>query len=99
MSVNLARPDDQRVPGRLATLAAAMIFMRMVDLFWIIKPAFATEGLSQGLGNVWLDVAWMVGLGGVWLGFFCRELRRRPLLPLHDPIGDEIAAAASEAHA
>jgi len=81
--------DVKRRAGRVAGVAVAMIFMRMLDTFWLIKPAFATEGFSIS----WLDVTWMAGLGGMWVGYFCFELKRRPLLPVHDPIGAQLAAA------
>jgi hypothetical protein len=35
-----------------------------------------------------LYVALPVGMGGVWLAFFIRQLRRRPLLPPNDPLID-----------
>jgi hypothetical protein len=37
----------------------------------------------------WLDLAAPVGLGGIWVAFFFRQLKQRPLLPLHDPYLEE----------
>ena len=33
----------------------------------------------------WMDVAAVLGVGGIWLSFFCLQLRDQPLLPLNDP--------------
>jgi hypothetical protein len=58
----------------IGTLAAWVICMRIVDLFWV-----------TGFDMHWLNVAAPVGLGGIWLAAFFRQLKQRPLLPLHDP--------------
>ena len=62
----------------LGALAILVICMRVVDLFWV-----------TGFGLHWLDVAAPVGIGGIWLAAFFRQLKQRPLLPLHDPELDE----------
>ena len=33
----------------------------------------------------WLDIFALVGIGGVWLAVYARQLTLMPLLPLHDP--------------
>jgi hypothetical protein len=58
----------------MGAMAAWVICMRVVDLFWV-----------TGFDLHWLNVAAPVGLGGVWLAAFFRQLKQRPLLPLHDP--------------
>ena len=95
--VLLLSRDIKRKAKRVALVAVAMLIMRTVDLFWIIKPAFAKEG-NGGFHVDWLDPCWIVGLGGVWIGFFCLNLKQRPLFPLHDPIGAEMAAARHGEH-
>ena len=73
--------DLKRSARLLARLAAAVIVMRFIDLFWLIAPAFHGEALSVH----WMDLAAPVGLGGIWLAFFVRRLKSRPLLPIGDP--------------
>lgn len=58
----------------MAMAAGWVICMRIVDLFWL-----------TGFELHWLDVAAPVGLGGIWVAAFFRQLKQRPLLPLHDP--------------
>ena len=66
----------------LAEVAAALLVMRFVDLFWLTAPAFAHEG---GFHLHWLDVVLPLSLAALWLGFFVHQLRGRALLPLYDP--------------
>jgi len=65
----------------IAALAVAMMAMRLVDLFWIVAPAFHPGRLRVH----WLDLAAPAAIGGLWIWFFLRRLKSRPLLPLHDP--------------
>jgi hypothetical protein len=65
----------------LLGVAAGVLVVRLLDLVWIVTPAFHPEGFRLH----WLDVAAPIALGGLWLGAFCLNLRRRPLLPRNDP--------------
>jgi len=76
----LARLNKRRVRP-LAVIALLVLLMRAVDTFWIITPAF----YGQRVTVHWLDVFALVGIGGVWLFVYGRELAAMPLLPLHDP--------------
>lgn len=81
---------DLKRSGRwLATLAVAVLVMRLVDLYWLMAPDF-----HEGTFHIhWMDVALPLGLGGVWLWFFASQLKSRPLLPLGDPeLGEAISA-------
>ena len=74
----------------VAIVAALVLLMRWVDLYWQAAPALHPQRLLPHV----LDVVALVALGGLWLGLFARELRRRPLLPLGAPglaeaLGDE----------
>jgi hypothetical protein len=68
---------------RLATLAIGMLIMRMVDLFWIIRPAF---GGAPSLH--WQDVTLPLAIGGLWVWMFLRQLKVRPMMPAYNPQGD-----------
>jgi hypothetical protein len=84
---------NKRRAGILAAVAAFLLVMRWVDLFWIMKPTFHPEGLRLH----WLDPVVTIGLGGVWVAFFCYQLKSRPLVPQKDPRMIE-ALADVEAH-
>ncbi|MBX3026016.1 hypothetical protein KF840_14000 [bacterium] len=68
-------------PRRLIIVALLMLFMRLVDLYWMIVPAFSPGKFVLH----WMDVAAVLGVGGVWLAAFLWQLQGRPVLPLRDP--------------
>src|SRR6267154_1357417 len=70
---------------RLAWLAAWLIVMRYLDLFWIIEPNFSNT-LRFTVGDIIVPVA----IGGLWLAYFFRNLAALPLLPAYDPEADEV---------
>jgi hypothetical protein len=73
--------DLKRNGRRLAVLAVAVIIARLVDIYWLIAPEFHHGEFHLHL----LDIIAPVGLGGIWVWFFCRQLKNRPLLPIGDP--------------
>ena len=93
--------DLKRHSGLLSKIAIAVVVMRLVDLIWLVAPTFdhhggdgeAHPGFSIPLH--WMDVVIPIGLAGVWLFFFARQLRSRPLLPLNDPYFKETFAHES----
>jgi hypothetical protein len=70
----------------LAAVAAGIIVMRLIDVFWYTAPAFHPGDFTLH----WMDIVASVGLGGIWLAAFLWQLRRVPLLPLHDPYAREV---------
>jgi hypothetical protein len=65
----------------LAAVAGIVFCARFVDLFWLIAPDMGRAHLAVHL----TDIPALVGLGGLWLGLFARELAGRPLIPLNQP--------------
>ena len=76
----LLSQDFKRNAKVLPKIAAWLIFMRLVDLFWMTRPEFTSSAVPT-----WLDFVLPVALGGLWLGFFAFNLKQCPLLPLGDP--------------
>ena len=72
--------DLKRAGRRLLPLALLLMFMRLVDIYWYVVPNF--KGVSYF--SIWYVVA-PIGIGGIWLAYFFRNLRQRPLIPAHDP--------------
>ena len=89
--VFLLSRDFKRDLGKLAWVAGLLLFMRWVDLFWLVSPAFHPGKLSLH----WLDLTTAAALFGLWIAAFARELGTRPLLPANDPN----LAVALEVHA
>ena len=80
----LSRPFKRDI-HRLAWLAAWLMLMRYLDLFWIIEPNF-----SNTLRFTVADIIVPVAIGGIWLACFFRNLAALPLLPAYDPETHEV---------
>jgi hypothetical protein len=65
----------------LAGVAGLLFIMSIVDLFWIMVPAYEKTGPQFH----WSDWISLIGLGGIFLAIYFSQLKRRPLMPLHDP--------------
>ncbi len=74
----------------IGMVALAILAVRVVDLFWLVRPEFPHTGLDLH----WLDFTLPIGIGGVWLGVFAQQLKTRPLLPLGEPEVREMLAEA-----
>lgn len=69
----------KRNPRKLVLVALLVIVMRMVDLLWMLAPAF-----HHGKWIV-VDVLAMIGFGGLWIGLLAWQLSKRSLIPINDP--------------
>jgi hypothetical protein len=72
--------DLKRNPSTLPKIAAWMILMRLIDLFWLTRPEFTASPIP----SLW-DFAAALALGGLWLFAFAWQLQKMPLLPLGEP--------------
>jgi hypothetical protein len=81
--------EIKRSARALGAVAALLLAMRVVEVLWLVGPGLGLGGLY-----ILLSLAAMVGLGGIWLWWFGRELAARPLVPLHDPRLADVAAVA-----
>lgn len=71
----------KRNPNLIYWVCIWIICIRVVDVYWIIEPAYRQHGFVF----YWTDIVALIGLGGIWIAFFTLHLKTRPLLPLHDP--------------
>ena len=64
----------------LVRIAAWILLMRMIDIYWHVEPALhPTFHLS------WLHFTVLAGIGGLWLAYFLHNLKSRPLLAVNAP--------------
>ena len=79
----LFRHVKRRVNSLL--IVASLVFaMRIVDLCWMVFPAFS--GDSQPAWRLaWMVALLTLGVGALWFGYFTLQLQRMPLLPVNDP--------------
>lgn len=83
----------KRNPRKLVIVAALILLMRMVDLLWMIVPAFKGEHKW-----IWMDVIAFIGFGGLWLAFFTSQLGKRSLIPINDPQFESVVAQMNAGH-
>jgi hypothetical protein len=86
----LLMQDFKRKAKLLAVLAVFILIMRLFDMYYVIGPSPMIGELSNHSLEVpfrfgiW-DIVAPISLGGVWLWYFFRELKKRPLVPIKDP--------------
>jgi hypothetical protein len=75
-------------------VACWILFVRYTDIFMLVSPEFSTAGVNLHLLEGehasrlfvhWLDLAAVVGIGGIWVWMFATQLMQRPLLAFRDP--------------
>ncbi len=81
--------NTKRSRRKIVAIAFLVMFMRLVDLFWLTAPNFY-PGTDAGLNNFHLLDAAMyvicpIAMGGIWLFFFYLRLSKRSLMPVNDP--------------
>jgi hypothetical protein len=70
----------KRSAARLVRIATWLILMRIVDIYWHVEPAFHPKFHVS-----WVLFAILAGMGGLWMAYFFRNLRSRPLLAVNAP--------------
>jgi hypothetical protein len=78
----LQRPFKRRLRA-LSVIAAGVFFLSMIDVYWLVMPAFQSE--RNGPYFHPLDFVTLLAIGGLWVAAFLWQLKRWPLLPQRDP--------------
>ena len=91
----LLQQDFKRKAKWLAILAIFILFMRIVDMYYLIAPSprinNAPGTIDHGVrfdfftGFSLLDIAAPIAVGGIWLAYFFWELSKYPMVPENDP--------------
>lgn len=76
--VLLSRTVKRRIRW-LVFVASLVLFMRWVDLYWLIIPAYHETFYLD-----WLIIVAPLAIGGLWLAAFIWQLKQKSLLPLYD---------------
>ncbi len=75
---------QRRIKKELPTLAMVALWflvLTLLDIYWIVVPAYEQHRPQFRV----LDFVALLGIGGLWLASFFTQLKKLPLLPLHDP--------------
>lgn len=76
----------------LTIIAVWAVVVQLLNIFWVIAPEFQRTGAQV----TWLDVLLMVGLGGIWVALFARNLGATNVIPANDP---RLVKVVAEHHA
>lgn len=79
----------KRDPRKLAAVAVGLVAVRVLDVLWMIVPAFDRRGFALP----WLDATLVIGLGGLWMFEYLRQLRKR-----FEPVPPQWPVAAAAGH-
>src|SRR5262249_17267215 len=88
----------QRHRGPLAAVAVLLVGMRSIGLVWVVVPGVGHGEVEVTFFERLLYLSAMIGLGGLWLGFYLWQLARWPLLPEYKPYAEAATHGAVTTH-
>lgn len=84
----------KRDPHKLIIVAVMILVMRVIDLLWMLEPAFSREHFHVS----WMHPVALIAIGGLWLAMFVWELSKRSLIPINDPQYESVLEQAHAGH-
>ena len=66
--------------GAWGAVAAIIIVMRYVAIYWLVAPGWYGDHFHYSIWNV----ATLIGIGGVWLYAFIDQLKGQTIIPIHE---------------
>lgn len=72
-------------PRTIAIVTVILLFMRFVDIYWLVGPAHHGEHFHFS----WITAAAFLGIGGLWLAAFISQLKGQTIIPIHESWVDE----------
>jgi hypothetical protein len=81
----------KKQPGFMVPLCAFIIFIRIVDLYWMVEPNFLNDPrVIPQIAFNWMYLAAPLAIGGFWVLSYIRSLKSRPVLVAYDPQLEEL---------
>lgn len=77
----LLNKDPKSNPKVVGSVAALILFSHLVELYWLIMPAFHAHSLHF----TWLIIPCLVGLGCMFAGFFFYRFGKELMVPVNAP--------------
>jgi hypothetical protein len=78
--VLLLLPGIEQIRWGVWIVAAVLLLLRLVDMYWLVMPALRPEFILTGA-----DVVLPLAIGGLWVAFFTWGLLRARLIPTYGP--------------
>jgi hypothetical protein len=88
--------DLKRGGRTLLPLALFILFMRLVDLFWLVVPNF--QDTEHHFQFHWAYLVAPIALLGAWLATYFTYLRTRPLIPVYEPQVPSLLSQSGHGH-
>ena len=96
----LVNRHSKRVRAVIPKIAICLLIVRVVDLYWIISPSIhepvtqiyvnhdkiPVAAAANGPMFSIMDIVSPLGFGALFFGLFLMNFRKRPVLPLKDPM-------------
>lgn len=67
-------------PETIAVVAIILLVMRYVTIYWTVAPGWYHEEFHYN----WTAIASLVGIGGLWMAEFIRQLKGQTIIPIHE---------------
>ena len=72
--------DLKRRSSWLSKVALTVFVMGLLDIFWIVAPGFGRLSFRV----YWMDIIAPIGIGGLWVAMFIKQLMVQSTVPVHD---------------
>ena len=63
----------------IAVVTVIILVMRYVHIYWLTAPSYGAR-----FHYSWVNLASLVGIGGIWLYFFIGQLKGQTIIPIHE---------------
>ena len=80
------------VVQRSVAIAIWILVFHLLDLYWNIIPGKLVNPYAHAAGYLvrqfsvnWVDLASIIGIGGICVFAFCRSARKAEPIPIRDP--------------
>ena len=71
----------KRQPRTLAAIGAWLVVMHVLDVYWLVLPAFSSSGMRVS----WMDLSALLMVGGFATAAAARRVRGHVAVPVNDP--------------
>jgi len=96
-SVSVVAASETR-SAQTGNCRALILVMRLIDLFWMLAPAFTGEHFHMSWLGILLYIVAPIAIGGLWLSMFAWELSKRSLIPINDPQYESVLEQTHAGH-